>query len=134
MSLDRTNTSRDYLYGRLLAIAERIEDVALRAAKVERPTTASRLMQRFSDKPFATWPTIYKQLDPYMRQLKTSRQGFLTNMEKEVDEVMSLFDANEFKSEKSLSGEFLLGFHAERLFLKSKSRARSEDATESNEE
>lgn len=138
MSLDRSNTSRDYLYGRLLAIAERIEDVALWAADIERPTTASRLMQRFSDRPFATWPTIYKQLDPYMRQLKTSQKpalrGFLTNMEKEVDEVMNLFDADEFKSEKSLSGEFLLGFHAERLFLKSKSKARSEDATESNEE
>lgn len=134
MSLDRSNTSRDYLYGRLLAIAERIEEVALLAAHVERPTTASRLMQRFSDRPYATWPTIYKQLDPYMRQLKTSRPGFLTNMEKETDEVMGLFDANDFKSEKSLSGEFLLGFHAERLFLKSKSRARSQDTIESNEE
>jgi len=134
MSLDRSNTSRDYLYGRLLAIAERIEDVALRAAHVERPTTASRLMQRFSDKPFTTWPTIYKQLDPYMRQLKTSRPGFLTNMEKELDEIMGLFDANEFKQEKSLSGEFLLGFHTERLFLKSKGKARSQDATESDED
>lgn len=133
MSLDRTSASRDYLYGRLLAVAERIEDVALRAANVERPTTASRLMQRFSDRPFATWPTIYKQLDPYMRQLKTSRPGFLTNMEKELDEVMGLFDTNEFKSEKSLSGEFLLGFHAERLFLRSKSKARGQDATESHE-
>jgi len=138
MSLDRTNTSRDYLYGRLLAIAERIEDVALRAADVERPTTANRLMRRFSDRPFTTWPTIYKQLDPYMRQLKTSQKsslrGFLTNRMKEIDEVMDLFDANEFRSEKSLSGEFLLGFHAERLFLRPKNKARSEDATESIEE
>jgi len=134
MSLDRSNISRDYLYGRLLAIAERIEEVALRAAHVERPTTASRLMQRFSDKPFTTWPTIYKQLDPYMRQLKTSRPGFLTNMEKELDEVMGLFDANEFKQEKSLSGEFLLGFHTERLFLRSKGKARSQDVTKSDEE
>jgi len=134
MSLDRSNASRDYLYGRLLAIAERIEEVALLSAHVERPTTASRLMQRFSDRPYATWPTIYKQLGPYMRQLKTSRPGFLTNMEKEVDEVMGLFDANEFKSEKSLSGEFLLGFHTERLFLRSKNRTRSQDAAESNEE
>ncbi|MDD9882920.1 MAG: type I-C CRISPR-associated protein Cas8c/Csd1 [Gammaproteobacteria bacterium] len=134
MSLNRANASRDYLYGRLLAIAERIEEVALRAARVERPTTASRLMQRFSDKPFTTWPTIYKQLDPYMRQLKTSRPGFLTNMEKELDEVMDIFDATEFKSEKSLSGEFLLGFHAERLFLKSKNKARSQDVTDSHEE
>lgn len=134
MSLDRSNTSRDYLYGRLLAIAERIEEVALLAAHVERPTTANRLMQRFSDRPYSTWPTIYKQLDPYMRQLKTSRPGFLTNMMKEVDEIMNLFDANEFKLKNSLSGEFLLGFHAERLFLRSKNRAHSQDAIESNEE
>ena len=136
MSLETSNTSRDYLYGRLLAIAERIEEIAHSAADVKgRPTTANRLMQRFSDRPFSTWPTIYKQLDPYMQQLKTSRPGFLTNRMKELDEVMNLFDPNDFKLEKKLTGEFLLGFHAQRLALRSKSQAYdTDDTTKSTKE
>ena len=119
MALDTTCSSRDYLYGRLLALAERIEDKALYVSSVTRPTTAQRLMQRFADRPYSTWPTIYKQLDPYIRQLKTSRAGFLTNMLKEIDVVMGQFKADDFTSDKSLSGEFLLGFHCQRLTLRS---------------
>jgi len=47
MSLETENRSRDYLYGRLLAIAESIESKALSIAKERRMTTAERLMQRF---------------------------------------------------------------------------------------
>ena len=134
VSLDTSIQSRDYLYGRLLAIAERMEEVALSAAQVNRPTNASRLMQRFSDRPYSTWPIIYKQLDPYIRQLKTSRPGFLFNMMKELDEVMNLFDTDDFKRDTSLAGEFLLGFHAERLALRTKRQTSDEDPTEPTEE
>src|SRR5262249_35446950 len=57
MSLEEGRTTRDYLYGRLLAIAERLESVALYAAGETRDTTASRLMQRFADRPYSTWRT-----------------------------------------------------------------------------
>ena len=134
VSLDTSIQSRDYLYGRLLAIAERTEEIALSAAQVNRPTNASRLMQRFSDRPYSTWPIIYKQLDPYIRQLKTSRPGFLFNMMKELDEVMDLFDTDDFRRDTSLAGEFLLGFHAERLALRTKPQTSDEDTTEPTEE
>lgn len=132
MTLDTNISSRDYLYGRLLALAERLEEVALRAADVNRPTTANRLMQRFASKPYETWLTIYKQLDPYMRQMKNSRPGFLTNINNEMDAVMSLFRHDEFTSPKALSGEFLLGFHCQRLELKNKSE--TTDRTVNSEE
>lgn len=134
MSLDTSNTSRDYLYGRLLALAERLEEVALWAAGVNRPTTANRLMQRFSSRPYETWLTIYKQLDPYMRQIKMSRPGFLSNINKELDEVMDLFEHDDFISPKPLSGEFLLGFHCQRIALSQKSETKSETHSESTEE
>ena len=120
MALDTTNTSRDYLYGRLLAIAERLEEVALYAAGVKRPTTANRLMQRFASRPYDTWLTIYKQLDPYMRQMKNSRPGFLTNINKELDSIMNLFEPDDYVDSAALSGEFLLGFHCQRLVLNNK--------------
>lgn len=134
MSLDTSNTSRDYLYGRLLALAERLEEVALRAANVNRPTTANRLMQRFADRPYETWLTIYKQLDPYIRQMKTSRPGFLTNINKELDAVMNLFDHDQFISPKALTGEFLLGFHCQRLVLNQKPETKIDTKLETTEE
>ena len=134
VSLDTSIQSRDYLYGRLLAIAERVEEVALDVAQVKRPTNASRLMQRFSDRPYSTWPTIYKQLDPYIRQLKTSRAGFLFNIMKELDEVMNLFETDDFKRDTRLAGEFLLGFHAERLALRTRSQKSDKNITEPTEE
>jgi CRISPR-associated protein Csd1 len=134
MALDITNTSRDYLYGRLLALAERLEEVALRAANVNRPTTANRLMQRFADRPYETWLTIYKQLDPYIRQVKASRPGFLTNINKELDAVMNLFEHDDFVSSKALSGEFLLGFHCQRLTLNQKTETKIDTKLETTEE
>lgn len=134
MALDTTITSRDYLYGRLLALAERLEEVALRAASVNRPTTANRLMQRFSSCPYETWLTIYKQLDPYIRQMKTSRPGFLININKEIDAVMALFDHDQFIDGKPLTGEFLLGFHCQRLALNQKSETKIETTVTTTEE
>ncbi|MGB5686944.1 MAG: type I-C CRISPR-associated protein Cas8c/Csd1, partial [Candidatus Electrothrix sp.] len=43
MALEEDRTTRDYLYGRLLAIAERIEEVALNVGGEKRPTNAARL-------------------------------------------------------------------------------------------
>ena len=120
MPLNRNSTSRDYLYGRLLAVAEHIESIALRASDTNRPTTAYRLMQRFSSRPYSTWLTIHQQLNPYMRQLKTQRTKFLSNMERELDEIMALFDQQQFKQDTKLEGEFLLGFHCQRLTLNKK--------------
>lgn len=118
MSLDTTITSRDYLYGRLLALAEKLESTALSISGAKRPTTANRLMQRFADRPYSTWLTIYKQLDPYIRQLSASRGGFLHNIQKEIDEIMGAFSPDDFKEDKALAGEFLLGFHCQRLALR----------------
>ena len=114
MSLETNNKSRDYLYGRLLAVAERIEKVALSIAGEKRMTSAERLMQRFAERPYSTWRTIELGLKPYMQRLKISRGGFLTNQTKELDTIMSIFDTEEFMSDKKLSGEFLLAYHCQR--------------------
>ena len=47
MALEETRTTRDYLYGRLLALADSLEEWALSEAKEGRQTNAARLMQRF---------------------------------------------------------------------------------------
>lgn len=115
MNLDENSTSRDYLYGRLLAIADRIEEVALRTNGENRPTNAARLMQRFADRPFSTWRTIELGLQPYMQRLQGTRGGFLTNRKKELDAVVSSFEIPDFALDKPLTGEFLLGYHCQKM-------------------
>lgn len=133
MALDEHNRSRDYLYGRLLAVAERIEEVALGVAGENRPTTAARLMQRFADRPFSTWRTIELALDPYMQRLQNSRPGFLVNRKKDLDAIHALFTPDDFTNEKCLTGEFLLGFHCQRQKLREKSETTTDNSTEGAE-
>ncbi|MEQ1622857.1 MAG: type I-C CRISPR-associated protein Cas8c/Csd1 [Methylococcales bacterium] len=126
MALEENYPARDYLFGRLLAIAERIEDVALSVSGENRPTTAARLMQRFADRPFETWRTIELALQPYMQRLRVSRAGFLTNQLKELDAIQAMFKHEDFTSKAALSGEFLLGYHCQRQKFKTKSETTDE--------
>lgn len=120
MALETENTRRDYLYGRLLAVAERIEEMAMYlAGESARSTQASRLMQRFADRPYSTWVTIEKSLVPYLQRLR-SRVGPLENAYKDLfDEIFCKFESSDdFKSDTRLEGEYLLGFHCQRKWLK----------------
>lgn len=114
MALEEERVTRDYLYGRLLAIAEKIEETALYVGGENRPTTAARLMQRFAERPFSTWRNIELSLQPYMQRLQGNRAGFLVNRKKELDKIFEAFDHDDFTNEKPLSGEFLLGYHCQR--------------------
>ncbi len=130
MGLEEDNNSRDYLYGRLLAIAERIEDVSLKVSDESRTTTAGRLMQRFADRPASTWRNIELSLQPYIQRLKNNRAGFLHNIQILLDEVMGKFQKGEFTHDKSLSGEFLLAYHAQRFDFRNKKQSNENDKSQ----
>ncbi|TAL16519.1 type I-C CRISPR-associated protein Cas8c/Csd1 [bacterium] len=117
MSLERERKTRDYLYGRLLALAENLESLALYLGGEPRSTSAEKLMQRFADRPFTTWRIIETGLTPYKVRLSAKRPGFLYNIQREIDEVINSFAIDDFTSDKSLSGEFLLGYHCQRSAL-----------------
>jgi len=108
---------RDYLYGRLLAIAEHIEGRALYVGGETRDTTAAKLMQRFADRPASTWRTIELALTPAKSRLRAKRGSFLHEMEKLNDEVISSFEGDAFLDDSKLTGEFLLGYHCQRQKL-----------------
>ncbi len=118
MDLESKRISRDYLYGRLLAVAEHIEEIALYVGGEDRPTTAARLMQRFADHPCSTWRNIELALQPYMQRLQAVRGGFLHNMRALLDDIIEAFQGDDFSSVQPLSGEFLLGYHCQRRALK----------------
>ena len=67
MALDKERRTRDYLYGRLLAIAQNVERWALDTNDENRLTNADRLMQRFAQHPFTTWKIIELALDHLLK-------------------------------------------------------------------
>ena len=117
MTLETDRRTRDYLYGRLLAIAEHLEGVALWLADEKRDTTAARLMQRFSDHPYSTWLNIEKALQPYKSRLQVKARSFLFRMTRLLDEVHDLFAPDEYMDDQPLAGEYLLAYHCQRRAL-----------------
>jgi CRISPR-associated protein Csd1 len=126
MALDLNRKSRDYLYGRLLALAESLEEWALNKAGEKRDTNAARLMHRFAERPFSTWRTIELSLIPYKARLggKSLKRQWM------MDDVVAAFDEKDFLSDKRLSGEFLLGYHCQREYLRSQSNQNKETTEE----
>lgn len=136
MALEDDRCTRDYLYGRLLAIAENIEDRALNVANEKRDTTAAKLMQRFAVHPYSTWQSIELALVPYKTRLRTNRPAILIERDKALDRVMCMFKGDDFRNDSKLSGEFLLGYHCQRaaLWAQRDSKVEIEDQHESEVE
>lgn len=112
MSLEMTRTDRDYLYGRLLGAADKLEEYALYKQKNERVETAAiRYMQTFSQKPFSTWNTIHQTLLPYIQQVKGSLAFG------EIQRVHELFMDGDFENNTPLGGAYLIGYYCERAHI-----------------
>ena len=116
MDLDKSRRTRDYLYGRLLALADSLEQWALNKAGEDRQTNAARFMQRFAEHPYSTWRTIELSLSPYKARLGGQSQ----KRQAMIDEVKNMFDTEDFVSDKKLSGEFLLAYSCQREALRQK--------------
>lgn len=128
MALEPDRTTRDYLYGRLLALAESLESYALDLTDEKRDTNAARLMHRFSTNPFSTWAQLEgRLLPPYKTRLRSRRPDFLAARERQLDEVHDAFRHEDFVSDAPLSGEFLLGYHCQRAALRHKKSSASDD-------
>ncbi|MDM5309688.1 type I-C CRISPR-associated protein Cas8c/Csd1 [Peribacillus frigoritolerans] len=108
VALDTENMDRDYLFGRLLAIADVIERRALGSGEM-RASNALRYMNAFSKHPERTWKTIQDSLQPYQARLGT--KGLY--LSKLIDGVASSIKFEDFNN-KPLSGKYLLGFYSQR--------------------
>lgn len=123
MELEKDRTDRDYLFGRLLAIYDKIEQDARykqlegRDDSSKRPTNATRYMSAFTAKPFSTWLIIRKQLEPYYLQLNGADW-----YQKQIDEIIAL-NPTGLESNKPLDAKFLIGYSLQRNELFKKKQA-----------
>ncbi len=131
LSIEHERTDRDYLFGRLLGAADKLEEHALGKKKRDknRVTAAIRYMQTFAQHPFRTWKTIHACLNPYIQEVKGD---FAFN---QIQSVMNQFMPNDFEKDVQLNGSYLIGYYHERAYIDSLVKAAGEkkQTTDNNE-
>lgn len=127
VALDKKETDRNYLYGRLLAVADRIEYLTYDEKDNGRITNAKRYMNTFSQRPYETWKMIEENIQPYLNKLDIVKRKFYENLLHEIDE---LFDKSTFTDNSRLEGLYLLGFHNQAYDLKLKKEKSEEKSSE----
>lgn len=127
VALDKSAKVRSYLYGRLLAVADRIEYMTYDAKDNGRITNAKRYMSTFSQRPYETWKVIEENIQPYLAKLDVVKRKYYENL---LSEICNLFDIDKFKENKKLDGLYLLGFHSQEYDL----RFKKENSEEKKEE
>ncbi|MFA5291902.1 MAG: type I-C CRISPR-associated protein Cas8c/Csd1 [Phycisphaerae bacterium] len=115
MSIEKDRKDRDYLYGRLLGAADKLEEYALykKDKEKERPTSAIRYMQAFAQRPFRTWQTIHGCLNPYIQKVKG---GFEFQ---EIQAINEQFVSGDYEKDLPLNGSYLIGYYHERAYIDS---------------
>lgn len=127
VALDKSAKDRSYLYGRLLAVADRIEYMTYDAKDNGRITNAKRYMSTFSQRPYETWKVIEENIQPYLAKLDVVKRKYYENL---LSEICNLFDIDKFKENKKLDGLYLLRFHSQEYDL----RFKKENSEEKKEE
>lgn len=123
VTLDINNEDRDYLFGRMLAVADVLERRAMQSGE-QRETNAIRYMNAFAKHPERTWKVIQESLQPYQMRLGP-RAVYLTKI---IDEIASKIKFEDFNN-RPLSGKYLLGLYSQRHELYQK----NEKTVEENE-
>lgn len=108
MAYDPNVKDRSYLYGCLLAIADKAENEAFdKDERSARITNARRYWNAFSQRPYQTWKIIEERLVPYMNKLGKSQIKY----SKWINEITSKMDAAAFSDNSRLDTLYLLGYH-----------------------
>lgn len=127
MELDYDCNDRSYLFGRLLAIADKAE-FSTYEINEKRTTNAKRYWDRFSRKPASTWGMIYDKLIPYLEKMSPGSKIWYSNM---IANVQSGIPCEEYNN-NALSELYLHGYQCQ-LHELNKKKEKNEDAKESEE-
>lgn len=108
VALQEENNSRDYLFGRLLGVAEVMERGVLNERDEKRATNATRYFNAFSQHPARTWMVIRKQLTPYFERLGIGSTRYAKIIQQLEDRL-----AVEQMTDDPLGPVFLLGYSSQ---------------------
>lgn len=105
MAYDQNINDRSYLFGCLLAIADKAESDTYDKAD-SRVTNAKRYWNAFSQRPAQTWKIIEERLRPYLNKLGKAEVKYSIW----INEILDKLDAEQFNNSK-LEPLYLLGYH-----------------------
>ncbi len=124
MSLDRSEMDKNYLYGRLLAVYEAVENTAIYKDedKSGRETNAIRLQSSYAQHPAVVRRSIEEALIPYFAKLTPGSKEFYRH---EIGQISDLIGID--KGNHPLNELYLVGYWAEREALRYGHNTQKED-------
>ena len=107
MAYDPNEKDRSYLYGCLLAIADKAESSTYdEKDKESRQTNARRYWNSFSSRPYLTWKNIHEKLRPYLDRCEY--RGYYEGL---ISDIMDKMNLTEFADNSPLEPAYLIGYH-----------------------
>lgn len=121
--LDRENLDRSYLYGRLLALYERVEKLCFenkdKDTQVTRITNAEKYWTSFINNPVTINLRLRDAIKPYERKLiaNENKKRIYFKIKNEINEVTNLisdnYDYRKEENRKALSSGFIFGYEGQ---------------------
>lgn len=129
VALNKESRDRDYLFGRLLAVAHQLEDyVNFKSDNSGRETNAMRYWCTYTQKPAVTCDTIRKRLQPYITKLTVGSRNYYESLAEEIFDKLE--ETGGFHNQP-LKENYLLGYYSQIAALRKQSK--TETTKEENE-
>lgn len=119
MALDKNCSDRSYLFGRLLAVADAIENSTY-TEEDRRETNAIRMQKIFTLRPMATWSALWAKLAPYNRRLAQSKPKLYRYYQNTIDDILDRLSPSDSTLNQQLDDIYLLGYSHQRAYRNEK--------------
>lgn len=130
MKLNLENHDRSYLFGRLLAVCEKVERMTYDRAESRDPN-AIRLQSVYVNHPMQTWKILDGLLNPYFQKLKPGAREYYRKMISEI--VLAFRDEDAERMNQELKETYLLGYYLQRAELNQTKKDTTEETKEVQE-
>ncbi len=124
MKLDSNNQNRSYLFGRLLAVLEKIERMTYERGETREPN-AIRLQSAYVNHPMQTWKILEDAVKPYFQKLYPKKREDYRTL---ISEITGLFrEEDSTVLNCRLEEGYLLGYYLQRAELNKKKEDSKEE-------
>ncbi len=124
MKLDLENHDRSYLFGRLLAVCEKVERITYDRGESREPN-AIRLQSAFVNHPMQSWKILEGLLIPYFQKLRPGSREYYKGLISSI--VTSFRDEDAVALNQELKETYLLGYYLQRAELNKKKEEKEEE-------
>ena len=114
MKLNLENHDRSYLFGRLLAVLEKVERLTYDRDEKREPN-AIRLQSAYVNHPMQTWKILTDQLNPDLQKLHPEARKKYKDMITDI--VTALEEKDEQQLNRGLEETYLIGYYLQRAEL-----------------